>query len=162
LAMEEPGGGTIDRELDTGKPSGLLLEMEDWLDRRIPRTDARSMDALMARLSERLLSVGVTSVQDLSYQNDGTRARFMTGLMERGAFKPRLTMATGWDAYQAGEDAIADGINRGPVKIMLNETGASLEPDPSELARRVARVHRAGRQVAIHAIEPRAIAAALD
>src|SRR5207248_5894096 len=69
LAMEEPGGGTIDRELDTGKPSGLLLEMEDWLDRRIPRTDARSMDALMARLSERLLSVRVTPVQDLSYQN---------------------------------------------------------------------------------------------
>jgi predicted amidohydrolase YtcJ len=45
---------------------------------------------------------------------------------------------------------------------MLNETGVELTPGQSLLAQHVAAVHQAGRQAAIHAIGPEAIAAALD
>ena len=32
----EPEGGLIDRDLDSGEPSGLLFEMNDYIDRLVP------------------------------------------------------------------------------------------------------------------------------
>lgn len=158
---EEPPGGTIDRELGTGEPSGLLIEMEDVLDRLLPEPDPAATESLLARLSERLLAAGVTSVQDLGHRNDRRRAEFLSGLVRSGRFRPRLTLATGYDAFASGECAEADGISRGPIKIMLNETGESLRPAVAELTERLQRIQRAGRQAAIHAVEARAITAAL-
>ncbi|MGI8554355.1 MAG: amidohydrolase [Dehalococcoidia bacterium] len=161
-ATEEPPGGTIVREVSTGEPNGLLIEMEDWLDRRLPRAVDWRLSLLLARLSERLLAAGVTSVQDLGHRNDGSRARFLARCIEDGSFRPRLTMATSWDAFAIGDAAVGHGIALGPVKIMQNETGDTLEPGPAELADRVLRIHKAGRQAAIHAVQQRSIVAALD
>ena len=161
-ASEEPPGAGIDREGAAGEPSGLLIEMEDWLDQRIPSPRRDAMPALVERLGSRLLAAGVTSVQDLGHRNDRQRAAFFSGLIAGRRFRPRLTLATGYDAFAAGEAAEAPGIAAGPVKIMLNESGGKLVPSVERLGEMVHAVHAAGRQVAIHAIEARAVAAALD
>jgi len=53
------------------------------------------------------------------------------------------------------------GLRRGHVKIMLGEIGGTLTPDEDELARMVLAMHRSGRDVAIHAVEERAVAASI-
>lgn len=161
-ATEEPPGGTIDRDVHTGEPSGLLLEMEDRLDQAMPPSSPAEIERMLHILSERLLAAGVTSVQDLGHRNDRRRAAFLAELVAAGHFRPRITLASGYAAFEAVEEARAEGIGRGPVKIVLNETGESLRPGGPELARQVRCVDRAGAQVAIHAIGPAAISAAID
>ncbi len=158
---EEPPGGAIERDVATGEPSGVLIEMEDWLDARMPPRSAGELERDVGRLSAHLLAAGVTSVQDLGHRNDRRRAELLAELAARGVFRPRITMATGYEAFAAGEDAVAPGIGRGPVKIMLNEAGKTLQPDAFTLTRIVGEVHQRGRQVAIHAVQPPAIAAAI-
>jgi predicted amidohydrolase YtcJ len=159
---EESTGATIARSSGTGEPSGLLLEMEDVLAAATPGVPPEAATNLLRGLSGRLLAQGVTSIQDLGHRNDRQRAEFMAGIVASGAFRPRLTMATGFTAFERGEETSSPGIGRGPVKIMLNETGMALVPDAAELTRRVGLVHHAGRQAAIHAIGRTAISAALD
>jgi predicted amidohydrolase YtcJ len=159
---EEPDGATIERSPETGEPSGVLLEMEDELNRITPPVDPATAEARLGDLSERFLAAGVTSVQDLGHRNNRERALFMAGFVASGSFRPRLTMATGYAAFERGDDACAEGIGRGPVKIMLNETGSDPAPPKTELIRQVAAIHRAGRQAAIHAIGRAAIGLALD
>lgn len=159
---EEPVGGTIDRDPETGEPSGLVLEMEDWLDLRMPRSGEGQMDELLGLLSERLLAAGVTSVQDLGHRNDRRRAEYLAQMVASRAFRPRVAMATGYEAFEAGEDAVAGGLGIGPVKIVLNETGETSLPAADDFRRQVAAVHRRGRQVAIHAIGPEAVAVAVE
>jgi predicted amidohydrolase YtcJ len=160
-STEEPPGGVIERESETGEPSGVLIEMEDWLDRRMPRHGSAALEEDIRRFSERLLAAGVTSVQDLGHRNDRRRAELLADFAARRLFRPRITMATGYEAFAAGEEAAAPGIARGPVKIMINESGDALEPNAQNLTRMVDGVHRAGRQAAIHAISSAAITASL-
>jgi hypothetical protein len=57
----------------------------------------------------------------------------------------------------------ADGrLRRGAVKIVIEELGDQLSPDAAELSRMVAEVHGAGRQIAVHAVGARAVAAGAD
>jgi hypothetical protein len=53
-------------------------------------------------------------------------------------------------------------LHRGHVKIMLHELGDTLAPDERQLGEIVRDLHARGRDVAIHAVQPRAVAAALD
>ena len=161
-STEAPPGAQIDRTPNSGEPSGLLIEMEDWLDERIPPSRGVSMPELVKCLSDRLRAAGVTSVQDLGRRNDRRRAALLAGLVAQGRFQPRLSLASGYAAFEAAESVDAPAIAPGPVKLMLNESGETLFPSPARLTEMVLAVHCAGRQVAIHAIEPRAICAALD
>lgn len=162
IATPEPPGGRIERDLRSGEPSGLLVEMEDWLEKVIPRPEEDELVANLSRVSEQFLAAGVTSVQDLGHRNNSARATFLAKLVESRRFRPRLDLATGYDAFAAGDTAAAGGIGGGPVKIMLNETGEHLWPGPEDLRDRVVAVHLAGRQLAIHATEQRSVEAALD
>jgi len=159
---EEPSGGTISRDPGTGEPDGLLIEMEDWLDSAMPPASAAEIERSVRALSRRLLAAGVTSVQDLGHRNDRRRAERLAEFAAAGAFRPRLTMATGFEAFAAEEDAATAGVGRGPVKIMLNEIAGTCLPGPHDLAARVLQVHAASRQVAIHAVGAAAVDGALD
>jgi len=52
-------------------------------------------------------------------------------------------------------------LRLGGVKIILNETSAGLAPSQAELNQQVLDIHRAGLQLAIHAIKPNAVEAAV-
>ena len=72
-SADEPPGSTIVRDLNTGKPSGLLLEMSNYLDERIPSPPFEELENSVRRASRILLSHGITSIQDATHQNSLSR-----------------------------------------------------------------------------------------
>ena len=65
-----PPGGLIDRDIETGEPTGLLFEMGHFLSKRIPPLDNREMDRGIEMANSELLSQGITSIQDASSNNN--------------------------------------------------------------------------------------------
>jgi predicted amidohydrolase YtcJ len=164
----DPPGGLIDRDLVTGEPTGLLFGMAGYLSGRIPPVDGSDLERGLALASERLLSFGVTSVQDGSSHN-GVRQweRFVEWDL-RGIFKPRVTMMRGSDAFATMKDGrwrtdtSSDRVRIGGVKIVVDEVTGSMSPNQKELNVLVGAIHEAGQQVVIHAVEERTIEAACN
>ena len=66
MDTEEPRGGTIDRDVATGQPSGLLIDMESFLAERIPQVPPSELDKGIREASALLLRWGVTAIEDAS------------------------------------------------------------------------------------------------
>ena len=162
MDSEEPPGGCIDRFQDTGEPTGLLLEMSDVVDRVVPRLPYAELAAGVAEVASRFLAAGVTAVCDASHTNGASEWQLFAQLQDDGHLRLRVSLM---EAHARAGDMPAapqKQLSRGHVKIMLSEAGGALWPEEGELRRIVGDLHAAGRDVAIHAIEERAVAAAVD
>ena len=161
IATEEPPGGFLERDVASGEPTGLLLGMERVIERAIPPLPYEELSEGVRQAAGRLLRAGVTCVQDAGHTNGRAEWELFERLIAGGALPLAVVLMEGFD--HLGElPALAAGgrLRRGPVKIMLHELENDLAPDEAELARMVGEVHAAGRQVAIHAVGERAVAAA--
>ena len=164
---EEPPGGTIARDLEDGKPSGLLLEMSDWLDGRIPpMSESRLRDAV-SRASRILLSQGVTCVADATPSNSVDRWEFLWRMRKERVFVPSLHLMPASDRI---DDFVRAGLRFGDgdclalighAKIVITQSGGRLHPQYDELRSIVEYVHSRGYPVAIHAVEADALIAAV-
>ena len=165
---DDPSEGIIDRDLETGEPTGLLWGLNEILSQKIPRIDETTLDRGIMLADAALVSNGITSFQDASTRNDRERWHWFESLKNNGALRPRVTMMLGWAGfkqYQARDFPIRMDENQlclKGVKIIIDETTGSLHPDRDTLRARVLAIHRAGFQAALHAIEPSAIEAAID
>jgi hypothetical protein len=163
----EPPGAIIDRELDTGLPSGLLFEMNYLVDRAIPPPPAAEMDRAIDLANRLYLSLGLTSLQDATADNDLRRWQVFRRLKEGNRLSSRVTMMPGFDALEElAEEGITprygdDDLRLGGVKLMVTESTGSLFPPQSELNMMVSRAHESGFQVAMHAVEESTIEAAV-
>jgi len=162
----EPPGGMIERDLDSGEPNGLLLEMEAYIDKAVPPLSEDEFEKGIRLANEKHISLGITSLQDATVHNGLREWQNFRRLKERGELLPRLWVMIGADAlgelqqsgfYPRFGD---DGLRLGAVKIVLDETTGSLYPSQEKLTEQVLRAHQAGFQVAIHAIEEGTVAAA--
>ena len=163
---EEPPGGMIERNLETGEPSGLLYGMGTYLAQRIASAGDDELDAAMARAGRTLLSLGITIIQDASPGNGMARWNRFIGWKRERLFAPRVVMMFG-----AGELASlqgrqpfydkATGLGSGAVKIMIDEVKGSLNPPQEELNRLTAGIHRRRLQAALHAVEETTVEAAV-
>ena len=161
VESEEPPGGCIDRDFETGEPTGLLIEMDGLLDRVAPPLSDDDLARAVAEASTRLLAQGVTSVQDATAANGPEEWRLFRRLMEKGRLAVNVTLMEGFDAMGEMPEAALDGrLRRGPVKIALKELGDEIHPDERGLAEMIWEAHRRGRQVAVHAVTERGVAAA--
>ena len=164
-----PVDGVIERDDATGEPTGLLLEMGEYLGGRMGG-EGVGADLLegVGRANELLLSRGITSVQDASPGNDPARWRALRSLKESGHLTPRVTMMAGSSHLKSflSEDltpgVVHDGLRLGAVKVMLTLTTGALQPAHDELMEMVLDAHRRGIQVAFHAVEEEAVGAAAD
>jgi predicted amidohydrolase YtcJ len=162
----EPEGGLFERDPATGEPTGVLYGMGDFLARRMPPLPAAQLAEGVRRADAVLLRAGVTCLHDASRRNDGERWAAVARWQGRGLLRPRVVMMRGARDFARAPDAplppAAAGafLRPGPVKIVLNETTGRLQPDPHTLAELVLAIHRRGLQVAMHAVEENAIAAA--
>jgi predicted amidohydrolase YtcJ len=162
-ASEEPPGAAIDRDPSTGEPSGLLLAMEQAIEGAGPPLGYGELADGTREACRRLLANGITCIQDATHTNGRSDWELFEQLIEDGAVTVDVVMMEGIDHLgELPEMSAGGGLRRGAVKIMLHELGDEIVPDEAELARLVAEVHGAGRQVAIHAIGEQAIADAAD
>jgi predicted amidohydrolase YtcJ len=117
-------------------------------------------------ISGRLAAMGITSVQDASIQNGLKTWKKYAHYRDTGIMKQRLTMMLGSGAFMkeqyrdiAGED---DWLRVNGVKIVLHEASGELFPPGKELRNTIMKIHRAGMQAAVHAIEEHVIETAAD
>jgi hypothetical protein len=166
IESPDPPDGLIDRDINTGEPTGLLYRMGDYLSRRIPPLESDQLDQGIKKANDELLSLGITSVQDASSHNGIEQWKMFQHWKDTDILKPRLTMMFGAEGFLAyREQDFETKIDKsqlrlGGVKIILDETTGQLKPDQAELNEMVLRIHQAGFQACLHAIEENAVEAA--
>ncbi len=174
-SSRDPRAGEIQRDSQTGEPTGILLESAAGLVRRPPRvgySPARIKDDLILGL-QRAASLGVTSVQTSSSIRE---MELLRDLREEGKLTLRwtgwlpLSTARGLVARgvrsQQGDDWVRVGFLKGYIDGTLGEgTAAMFEPftdregftglprmTEEELGEAVVFADRNGFQIGIHAI----------
>ena len=164
---EDPPEGIIDRDLETGDPTGLLYNMDDWLARKMPSLEPRQLAEGMRQANQALCAWGITSLHDVSSRNDLARWKLVSAWQDEGILTPRVTMALGWEGFNAFRSdrrpfSPRPRLQVGGVKLIIHETTGRLSPSLEELREKVFRIHQAGLPAIMHAIEEPAIAAACD
>jgi hypothetical protein len=165
----EPEGGVIDRELDTGEPSGILFEMSAYVrDKLLPPLSENELAEGIASANRHYLSLGITSLQEASVGNNHARWQTLKGFKDNESLQSRVSMMFGFGTlakfrekgmvFGAGDS----GLRLGGLKIILSEARGRLQPPPDELKRQALAAHRAGFQLAIHCVEPGTVAAAIE
>ena len=162
----DPSGGVIDRDAETGAPTGLLFEMGDYLRKRIPPIEPQMLMQGIKLANEKLLSMGITSIQDATHYNGSGQWHRFREWKESGLLVPRVSMLVGSGVLESNEnrDELKSPddaqLSLGGVKIILDETTGRLSPAQPNLNKLVFDIHEAGRQAVIHAIESHAIESA--
>ncbi len=169
---EEPGGGCLERDLSTGEPTGLLLEMNELVERAVPPLTYEQLAQGVGLASGRFLAAGITCVVDATHTNGGAEWELLRRLRQDGHLAPRLTAMVGFEHREEAarwQKADGDGSLRlrsgqalelGALKIAIKELGEGIHPEEDALGEMVREAHAQGWQVAIHAVEERAVAAA--
>jgi hypothetical protein len=162
----DPPEGLIERDLETGEPTGVLYGMGDLLAKKIPPLPPGQREQGLRRAGQELCSLGITSIHDVSSRNDRERWGEFQKLKKQGGVKPRIRMVLGWEGFKdVQEHPFSSGVDEqqlrpGGVKIILHETTGRLSPSQEELNERVLRIHEAGFQSVLHAVEESTIEAA--
>ena len=162
----DPPGGLIDRDLMTGEPTGVLYGMSDYLSKLIPTIDQNQLEEGIKLANQKLLSSGVTSIQDATSYNNRDRWEVFQHWKERKLLKSRVSMmlgGEGFDEYRRQPfPAYTDrkNLHLGGVKIIVHEVTGRLTPDQKELNEMVLHIHRSGFQAVLHAVEEPTIEAA--
>jgi predicted amidohydrolase YtcJ len=152
IESEEPPGGVIDRRITDGEPTGLLIDMDAVIERAVPPLSEYELVAGLRSVSDDLVRMGVTAVQDMTHRNNSTRLLLLDRVLKASAFAPHaLPSATR-----------SEVPGNGPVKLMLPETAGLDAAFAARFRRAVATAHREGRQVAVHATTHAGFALALD
>jgi len=165
MESEEPPGGYMERDPASGEPSGLLLEMNELVDRAVPPLSREELVEGLRLASQRFLAAGVTSVVDASHTNGPPEWELLRRLRQEEHLLPRLTAMVGFEHREAAarwreNEGGGGSLELGAVKIVIKELGEEIYPEEDALAEMVAQAHGQGWQVSIHAVEERAVAAA--
>lgn len=165
MESEEPPGGYMERDPESGEPSGLLLEMNELVDRVVPPLSRPELVEGLRLASERFLAAGITSVVDASHTNGPSEWELLRRMRQEGHLLPRLTAMVGLEHREAAarwrESEGGDSfLELGAVKIVIKELGEEIYPEEDTLAEMVSPSHAEGWQVSIHAVDERAVAAA--
>lgn len=165
----EPGGGVIERELDTGQPSGVLFEMAGYIRQRVlPPLSQNEWDEGIVALDKHYLSMGITSLQEASVSNDYARWETLKRFKDDGKLKSRVSLMFGYGSLpELSEKGLTfgsggGGLRVGGIKFILSEARGRLQPPPEELKERALAAHEADFQLAIHCVEPGTVEAAIE
>jgi predicted amidohydrolase YtcJ len=164
----DPPEGLIDRDLLTGKPTGILYGMGSYLAKWIPALTMGEMKEGVERVNKELLSSGITSIQDATSHNDIKSWSMMEKWKIDGIFTPSIRMMLGLSGFDQckknmfGRETQSKGLRTGGVKIIVHEITGDLSPSQSILNRLVVDIHRTGLQAVLHCVEEKTIVAACD
>jgi predicted amidohydrolase YtcJ len=164
----EPPGARIERDLSTGEPNGILVEMLGYIRGKVmpPFSDAE-LDEAFALADRYFLSHGTTSFQEATYRNDLNRWQTVRRYKDDGTLHSRVSMMAGPETrFEFQKAGLVSGtgdehLRMGAVKIMLGEAAGQDELTQEELNCLVLECHNAGFQLAFHAITESAIGMAI-
>jgi len=164
----EPPGALIARDLTEGEPNGLLVEMLGHIREKImPSLSEEELTRGATLANKHYIAQGITSLQDATYVNDLRRWQHYRRFKENGVLQSRVSMMIGIETMaQFQEAGLAFGsgdsqLRLGGVKLVPSWVSGQLHPPQPELNEQVLNVHRAGFQLAIHAIQERGVEAAI-
>lgn len=123
----------------SGRPTGRLYGLDDWLRDRVPRT-AVDIDAVARELA----GYGVSGITDMTPSGPDDDLSALEPAT-RPEFPVRVTVTGGPDL----PDDVLLALPRGPVKILPTEHQV---PDIDDLTARIVAGHARGRPVAIHCV----------
>jgi predicted amidohydrolase YtcJ len=157
--FKPPAGAWLERE-PSGRLTGFVAGMDEWLSQRLPRVTTAELEARTRTFSRDLAAGGITAFTDATVRNGPDDLATFARLTAGGTIGQRVAMMIGQghvdSIVTAGKVAEAGGIRIAGMKFM---DVARWEPAP--LARRVARALSQGLDVAFHATEVEELEAAL-
>jgi predicted amidohydrolase YtcJ len=160
---EEPPGARIERDLATGEPNGILINMLGHIRSQVmpPFTEVE-LDEALTLANEQLLSCGITSIQDATYKNDLDRWQAVRRHIESGRLRPRVVMMAGPET-RFGFQQIGLTTGSGDYHLRLGAVKFLLEahPNQNELNAMALDCHHAGWQLAFHAVAKSTVEAAV-
>jgi len=163
----EPPGGLIERDLETGDPNGMLFGMNPYMEKVVPILSEDELGTAYRLADQEYLSNGITSLQDAYRVGSLERWQMYQQLKEREGIKVRISMMVGAEAVgELQERGLSMGsgnsqLRMGGAKIILQTVTGSMDPSREELNRLVYEAHKAGFQLAIHAVEEDTLEAAI-
>lgn len=167
-ATPEPPGGFIARDINTGEPNGLLVEMLAYIREQVlPPISNAELDRGIRLANQQYVAMGLTSLGDATYVNDMRRWERYRHFKADGLLKSRVYMMCGIETikeFRAAGIKWWDGdenLRLGAMKIVPSMITDTLHPAPAELAARVKEAHDAGFQVAIHAVQQKLVEAVI-
>ena len=164
----DPPDGVIERDEVTKEPTGLLFEMTDHIYGVIPPMSNDELERGIGKFNERCINMGITSIQDATPANNLERWELFVGLKKRRLLVPSMIFMPGArHLQQFSQEGFTfgygeNGLDVGPVKIMLTMTTGAMQPSREELRDLVRDASLKGFPVAIHAVEAEAVEEAVD
>ena len=89
-----PEGGQILRDA-TGRPTGLVVGMEEWLSARLPRVTIAEMESRARFYSHELAANGITAFTDATVRNGSEEVAAFSRLAAGGFIKQRVSLMIG-------------------------------------------------------------------
>ena len=171
IGMEstDPIGITVERDPDTRTPTGLIYGGDAWLSREvIPPLTYKELHIGAKNLQTKLLSKGITAVQDATPTNSIFDLQFWSSQMESN-WVIAIQMMTEMKNHDHMTNFLAKNripelfntLEMGPIKVVM-ESLPELYPDPVELSRLAVEATRRGVPLAIHVVNPEMVWSALE
>jgi predicted amidohydrolase YtcJ len=146
-----PEGAWMARD-GSGRLSGLLVGMEEWLSARLPRVTAAELEARARFYSHELAANGITAFTDATVRNGSDEVAVFSRLAASGAIKQRISLMMGPQSLMElgglRNTAAANGINIAGIKFIDIPRWA-----PADLTRAVIEAFRLGSDCAFHVTE---------
>lgn len=164
----DPPGGLIDRNLESGEPTGLLFDMEEFLSGRLGTLSREELQKGIKLASREFLSKGITSLHDATATNSWKEWQVFQRLKAERLLAPRVYFMVGHKALEEFQkEGLSfgsgdDELRLGAVKFTLGETSGTLHPPREELNKEALHAHKLGYQLAFHAVEESTVNAAVD
>jgi len=125
----EPLGGIIERDWETGEPDGLLYDMGNFLAKKVPALGDRELRRGIKLANEKLLSLGITSIQDASPENDRERWQMFHQWKNEGSLKCRLSLMLGVEGFNqlvnCHPEPFASSVIASPPSVIASEAKQS-------------------------------------
>jgi predicted amidohydrolase YtcJ len=164
IASPEPSGAFIGRRETDGEPNGLLVEMLGYIRENVmPPLEGEELERGIKLANEQYLSVGITSLQDATFVNDLKRWRNHQHFKAEGMLKSRVYMMFGKETMpqfqniHLGFGSGGSFLRLGGMKIVPSMISDKLHPAEPDMIEQILTAHRAGYQVAIHAVQEKLV-----
>ncbi len=164
----EPPGITFGRTIPHGVLSGLILEGDEILTKKMPALPDYQLVSGFKLVNQLLIKHGITCVVDATRTNDMERLCMTKNLVAGGLISPDIVFMPGYEhigQFSLNDltyDSVYAGIRIGCAKIQISLSGGSVYPNSSDLREMIYDSHEQGFPVSIHAVEQECISIAVD